>query len=449
MKKELILTVLSVVVTLFVAFWGIKYFAPQLIGLPADLQLVKVGEEIAPFYEGVFRKADIEAREFILKDPLTRVRAKPLYPNIGGMGPNDILGFRNQAVPNTTDIIVIGDSQTYGNNAAIYNNWPSRLGVALKKKKFPSRIYNMSVGGWGAVQYLYMVEKALLFKPKMVVIAFYTGNDPIDSFISAYGMEEFSYLRGADRLSANDAPPSVELKLNDKNNWAVEFSDGVKTVFTPKYRYVSNQNHPAVDAGYEVMAKTAKIISEMLKQQDIKVFFTIIPTKEYVYYPKVQKENIEIREDYLQLVQVEEERIKWFSSKLLSIHDARYINVIDDLQQKALSSSRVYLENVNGHPVALGYELIGQKVGMEVENILPKSRERRIVAYFESKKEYSIFLINEEGRWLITSKEQLANNGWRGEINMLPIKKNELFKHKDQGRLLLVDGERFGPKNND
>ena len=46
-------------------------------------------------------------------------------------------------------------------------------------------MYSMAVGGWGAVQYLDMFTKAARFRPHTVIIAFYSGNDPLESFLTA------------------------------------------------------------------------------------------------------------------------------------------------------------------------------------------------------------------------------------------------------------------------
>src|SRR5881296_449998 len=39
----------------------------------------------------------------------------------------DSWGFRNPAVPETADIVAIGDSHTYGNTATMNDSWPSVL----------------------------------------------------------------------------------------------------------------------------------------------------------------------------------------------------------------------------------------------------------------------------------------------------------------------------------
>ena len=93
-----------------------------------------------------------------MQDPNTNTRFRPLLPADNISGPHDILGFRNEAVPNNAAIIVFGDSQTYGIGEPFAANWPSQLAALSGQGWAP--VYNMAIGGWGAVQYLDMFSKA-------------------------------------------------------------------------------------------------------------------------------------------------------------------------------------------------------------------------------------------------------------------------------------------------
>src|SRR5688500_6186278 len=105
-----------------------------------------------------------------VKDPHVRLRGKPLRARDLKGGPHDVLGFRNHQVPNVADVVVIGDSQTYGNNVLLEENWPYYMLQAIEERP---TIYSMATGGWAAVQYLDMFTKSLLFRPHVIVIAFY------------------------------------------------------------------------------------------------------------------------------------------------------------------------------------------------------------------------------------------------------------------------------------
>ena len=145
MKKEYLLLVGSVAISLLLAFGIIRWQAPQLLGLPHDLKLVQIDKAVPPFFESVFRRDDFLSANYFISDPLTRVRPKPLQSETLRLGPNDLIGFRNRYIPNFADIVVIGDSQTYGNNALLEHNWPSQMRKFLESKQ--NETYSMAAGG--------------------------------------------------------------------------------------------------------------------------------------------------------------------------------------------------------------------------------------------------------------------------------------------------------------
>jgi hypothetical protein len=303
MKKDWLLLLGTAVATVVLALLVIRWLAPQLLGIPKDLQLVRVKKQLPPFYEGIFRRSDFGTQEFLLQDPYTRVRARPLLPEDFAIGPHDILGFRNRSVPNVADVVAIGDSQTYGNNALLEDNWPSQLGRLLASKH--PIVYSMATGGWGAVQYLDMFTNATLFQPRVVVVAFYSGNDPLESFAIAYGVEHWAALRPDPRLTGAEAP-SVAFPPPESELWHVKFKDGSTTTFSPKLRLASNvPDHPAVKAGYAIMREVAHQISVLAQPFDTKLVFTVIPTKELAFAEKVRRDGIETPADYAELVSAE------------------------------------------------------------------------------------------------------------------------------------------------
>jgi len=308
MKKEWLLIIVSVSLTFIVAFSLVRWFAPQMLGLPVDLQMVRVAKEVPPFFDGVFRPEDYESKEYSIQDPYIK-RAKPLFPCLIGMGPNDILGFRNKNIPIIADIITIGDSQTYGNNAFLEENWPSSLVNNLIGYK--PILYNMSVGGWGATEYFEIFNKALYLQPKIVIVAFYSGNDPIDTFNKVYGDERWKSLRLDSKLTSSDAPP-----LQENIEWNVKFPKGQEVIFTPNFRYVSNRrDYPAVRVGYKIMGKIAHKMVEIAEQRQIKMIFTIIPTKELVFKQKIMLGKIIPPKNYTDLVNDEEKNLIDFAEE--------------------------------------------------------------------------------------------------------------------------------------
>jgi hypothetical protein len=225
-KPEWIVFVAILLAGLAGALAILRWLAPQLFGMPMDLRLVQTSESRPAFYDGVFRSDDYRANAVLVNDPITVVRGRPGLREQAGLGPHDLLGFRNRAVPVVADVVVLGDSQTYGNNVQLEDNWPSRLRARLGPAI--AGVYAMSSGGWGAVQYLEMATKVPAFKPQLVIVAFYTGNDALESFKVAHSVDRFSELRTNRELGPGDLP-DVSFPSPTGEQWPVEFPDGSRS----------------------------------------------------------------------------------------------------------------------------------------------------------------------------------------------------------------------------
>jgi hypothetical protein len=363
MGREWMLLVLSVSGSIVLALALLRWLAPELLGAPPDLRIVRVADEVPPFFENLFGEEQGPGVPFVLQDPHTLVRLRPLFPDVGDGrygGPNDLLGFRNRAVPNHADVIAIGDSQTYGNNALLEANWPSRLEDALEPHG--AVIYSMAAGGWGAVQYLDMYSKAGVFRPRVVIVAFYSGNDPMESFRLAYGIEKWSGLRPDPALSLSDRPDPAHRNAQ----WQTELSSGMQIVFTPWLRLYSIRESPAVDAGWDIMAEVARRIAADAAGRGVHAVFTLIPTKELVYAPLLRGDGATVNQPYVDLVTIEERRIARLRRTLSALEGGSYVDLLKPLQQAVLDGIETHPLYVQGHPNPTGYELIARTLAPEV-----------------------------------------------------------------------------------
>lgn len=348
----------TVLVTLAVALLVLRWLAPGLLGLPMELQIVQVDERVVPFFDNVFRGEDRNNDEFILKDPHTVVRGHPFYTKSDKVGPTDLLGFRNHSVPHQADVITIGDSQTAGAGIPIDASWPQQLQRLLGNT---ATVYNMSVGGWGAVQYLDMWSKAQVFEPRAVIIAFYPGNDPRESFRDAYSVEHWAFLRPDAALGMDDMLP-VNYPIPRDELWRVSFSDGSTTVLTPRLRLASNLDHPTIATGWEIMAQVAEQVAKEASGLGIEPIFIIIPTKERAYARRIERERAGDNHEYLQLVTAE----RRYSAKLAKrIEDAgaSYVDVFTPISRAVLSGkAQVYPHSFDGHLHHAGHTIIARAV---------------------------------------------------------------------------------------
>lgn len=110
-----------------------------------------------------------------VKDDRLVLRPNPDFPE------HDDRGFRNQSTSGPIAIVALGDSQTYGTGVKREEAWPQQLGQLGSEK-----VYNMACGGWGPTQSLLLFDDAISLKPRLIIEAFYSGNDMYDSFSNVY-----------------------------------------------------------------------------------------------------------------------------------------------------------------------------------------------------------------------------------------------------------------------
>lgn len=439
-KKEILLLLVTILVTVGMAIGMIKWLAPGLLGVSRDLQMVQISKEVPPFYENIFREEDYKSTEFLLNDPYTVMRARPLWPDQFGMGPNDILGFRNRSVPNVADIVTLGDSQTYGNNALLEHNWPSRLKAHISHAN--PTIYNMSVGAWNGPQYLEMFPKALLFRPKVVVVAFYTGNDPLSAFVQVYGSEHFSDLRLDPSLDKSDAP--AKPKAGD-DLWPVRFRDGTSTVFTPSYRLVSNlREDPTVKTGYEILKEIARRIQVISVESKVPVIFCMIPTKELVYDKRVRREGIPLSPTYATLVKSERAYYMEFADSLSRVVGLVYVDVLTPMEEAAMDQM-LYPSGGNGHPIDLGYDVIARALAPSVGRYL-KPLPVGLAVMSSTGGQRIPILVEKDGYWIFSRNDLIIKNGWRSLAGAAQLSERDLATVSVKGIISSVDVDRFGPQ---
>lgn len=442
MKKEWVLSVGMVALTLAIALGMIRWFAPQLLGIPVDLQAVRVSKEVPPFYENVFRKEDINSKDFLLKDPYTNVRAKPLFVDLAGFGPHDLLGFRNRNIPDIADVVAIGDSQTYGNNTVLAKNWPSQLETRLQGRR--ATLYSMATGGWGAIQYLNMFSYATAFRPRVVVVAFYTGNDPDESVTLAYSVDRWAPLRPDHGLDLSDKPRYPGFPVPPSEQWPVQFKDDVGTIFVPSLRLISNDtSYATVRAGYQIMEKVAELMAKTAADVNIKLVLTILPTKELVYANRVANEGMKAVADYTKLVELERANIDRLSRAFKSLPNVEYVDMMTALQKAASSSLMLYAPDTDGHPMEAGNQVIAETLAPVISRYLTEPLSGPVRVAIDSKS--LLFLVTPDGLWQFSSLEIAEKNGWKSRQVRI-VDSRDIAAIPLQGTIKVVDPKKFGPQ---
>lgn len=440
MKREWLLLLVATTGTLLVGLALLRWIAPGLVGAPRDLQLVQVAREVPPFYDNVFREEDGRTDEFMLNDPVTIKRARPLMSDQVSLGPHDVLGFRNRSVPNIADVVVLGDSQTYGTNVPLEWSWPGRLAQELGSGS--ATVYNMSCAGWDAVQDIDMAEKALRFRPRVLVFAFYTGNDPRGAFTAAYGADRWADLRPDASLRASDAP-QLAWPVPKSEKWAVRLPGGASTVFTPALRFASNdRDAPATHAAYAILANVAARVSARAREADVAAFFTVIPTKELAYERALRAASIPLDASYEALVSSERANISELASALSSLDHGVYVDVVTPLERATLAGP-TYPGTADGHPIARGYRVIGTTIARAIATLVPEP-PRGLLIRPDGDSGWRAMLADEDGALMFLSESVLIGNGWTLRDGR-PISTAEAERIPVRGVIGRVAPELYGP----
>lgn len=114
------------------------------------------------------------APQFI-SDERFRVVPNPQFPE------HDSNGFRNPKVLDKAEIVAVGDSFTYGTRVGPRQTWPYHL-----SRLSDQSVYNMSFGGYGGVEGLMLLERAIPMDPAVIVFATYNGNDLVEAYNAVY-----------------------------------------------------------------------------------------------------------------------------------------------------------------------------------------------------------------------------------------------------------------------
>ncbi len=337
----------------------------------------------------------------LIADP---VLGKKLAPFTRG---HDANGFRNDAVPQHADVVAIGDSQTWGVNAGRQDAWPQQL-----SKLSGRTVYNMGLGGFGPVQYKFLVPQALRLTPKTIVVGLYLGNDIYDAYNMAYQYDAHRDLRSsaAGDLSADTVGAKATALWNDEKQfhatygrasfsglsfwlrehlaigrllnrthlwpgaqdvdyeidkrWAVAHPDrgavcespGRETVFTPAYRLAGEDlDEPRITEGLRI---TRALLAEMQIDTEAghaKLVVLLLPTKEVVYASsQSQSGKVNPDQTYQKLVD-NEGRVR---SQIISTCQEKHIRCVDALPYlvRALEQGeRIYPTSTESHPNVHGY----------------------------------------------------------------------------------------------
>ncbi len=321
-------------------------------------------------------------------DDVLRYRIEP------ATGAHDDLGFRNKSVPDTAEVVAIGDSHTYGISARASESWPGALGSMTDMT-----VYNLSLGGYGPAEYLYLMEKeALAFHPEIIIAGFYLGNDLKDSFTAVYSVDRWKDMRkpelesyrgsgesddeeGAsygigDWLAGNSVlyrlvsssfigdnlRQSRRIKRGEQIVMLEDEKNGISTGFTPDQRLKGlDLLRPDIREGLRLSLEIFDRMNEIARKNDIEFIVVIIPTKESVFAEYIEENKAFPASDKIDYLIENERRADTAVKKYFDEHGIRYVDALGPLRRGA-GAEQIYPNNFGGHTNRNGYRIIAESI---------------------------------------------------------------------------------------
>ena len=312
----------------------------------------------------------------------------------GNTGGHDAWGFRNARRPETADIVCIGDSLTYGVSVPARESWPmilARLGGET--------VYNMGMGGYGPIQYLYLLQNlAVKLRPKTVIVGFSFQTDLFDVYYmvrsnkhwSKYKVETANLGQGGaliwprghgkflgglrDWLSKNSmfyvlvTQSSIFDFIRDRELTAQGASDSDliryrdekhQETFNLAIRFL-NLRDPRIQNAMQVTGHIMSDMQSVAEKRGMRLIIALIPTKERVYGKLVQQAGY--REKYPRLADAldQEDRARVWMINLLRQLGIETVDLLPALE--AAVSDRDLYPLADPHPNKYGTRVIAQAI---------------------------------------------------------------------------------------
>ena len=355
----------------------------------------------------------------VILDPLNYLRPYLVHDAILGVtvmphsSGHDSWGYRNQSVPDSVEIVTIGDSQTYGIAAPAKYSWPEQLHTLTHKS-----VYNLSLGGYSTAQYLYLLKtRALKLKPSLIIVGFYLGNDLLGTYRNVYTRPYWQYLRNPDFaykevlqfddkrtnynikhrifmekvrnwlahhsvfyraaiLSFGDTLRFLEMKFVHRNEDVTILEDKTNNVyagFTPKIRLSAlNIKDPRVQEGLALSLDLINQMNMLCLEKAIDFLVVLIPTQESVYSEYIENNTELENSGIINQLLINERAINKTVKTYFDEHTIAYIDILEPLRS-AVGQKSIYPQNINGHPNKEGYGIIAESIQnyLDNENLTP------------------------------------------------------------------------------
>lgn len=332
-------------------------------------------------------------------------------PSPSAMAGFDKWGFRNRSVPQTADIVAVGDSHTYGNTARMVDAWPYVLGELTGRQ-----VYNLAMGGYGPNQYFYLSEtRALSLKPRMIIWGLYMGDDFEGAYSLTYGLDYWARLRALPPRKVDPnvwEPPPSNTRIKRIRLWLSRHSvlyqlvlhsgiggrisgqveirnaaqlypgqatsliipeKNVAEAFRPKGMLTRlDQQDPNVREGMRITFELLKEMKASCDQNHVQFMVVVIPTKESVFSHYLEHDSGLPLDDVIDQVLVNERLARAQLFKFMTDSGIPYVDALPALQKAVLDGRYPSLYASSGidmHPNKNGYHVIAEATAEGLKNI--------------------------------------------------------------------------------
>jgi len=359
------------------------------VALLVGLALCELGARV------FLRASDFLGVEMVRDDILGGV---PVRSASGGRF--DEWGFRNPAVPESVDIVAIGDSHTFGNTATMDDSWPYVL-----SRQSGQSVYNMGMGGYGPNQYAHLLSsRALGLKPKTIIVGLYMGDDFENAYLITYGLEHWRRLRGPAPRSADfdiwTSPPalswhkrlrvwlsrnsllyqlvfhgpllgSVKGEVQIRN--AAALHDGAVTLdltdknileaFLPRNLLKNlDQNSEPVREGMRITYQLLGEMNQIAREAGVRFLVAVIPTKEMVFAEYLEHDEFNPEGAVIDRLLANERIARERTFGFLQSAGIDHVDTLPALRNNA--GQRLYARtSTDMHPGPNGYRVIAGAIG--------------------------------------------------------------------------------------
>ncbi|MGA8151670.1 MAG: hypothetical protein WB952_12020 [Terriglobales bacterium] len=340
----------------------------------------------------------------LVLDPADFLKIELVHDDVLGIVPSaatkagyDAWGFRNPKVPDHADIVAIGDSHTYGNTARMEDSWPMVLGHMTGRT-----VYNMGMGGYGPNQYYYLLKtKALNLKPRLIICGLYMGDDFENAYQITYGLDYWKDLRELPSQQTNyhiwetqDGPVwhkrirvwlsrhsvvyqlllhssflgrfqgEAQIKIDPKVDPSVTAlvmpEKNILEAFRPEeFARALDQQNPNIREGMRITFHLLQDMKQICDQNQIQFLVVVIPTKETVFWPYIERQPQMPLHDAIEKVFANEQLAR---DSLFAYFHSAGISSVDALPaMRASAEHRLYARTAQDtHPSRNGYRVIAE-----------------------------------------------------------------------------------------